>query len=719
MMSTEDHALNYVDACLHGVLDSSMARRVERHCEECPTCRVAMAEARARFESLKSLPGVEASPELIRKTEMRVAQQRRAWFRPLPFLVSLAAAAALVIVGFQTYFEHLSPSPYDLRLLGQRELFSGSAASLRVVLLSRASEKPLAGIPVDIELGDQGRNHFIRLASFTTDSLGSGAPKLRLPEWQDGEYDLRVRARIARVEETISRAITLRRKWQVMLSSDKPVYQPGQTIHLRSLALRKPDLRPIAGQAVEFSIVDPKGNRIFQQKSVTSSFGISSSDCPLADELIHGTYRLQCIVGGTSTTIAVEVKKYTLPKFKVDLEFDRPYYSPDEHVVASVRASYFFGQPVSGADVEAHLESVGTFPSTVDAQAHTDERGHASIEFALPKALVGRPHDSAAARVLLTVKVRDPAGQEHSASASRIVTDQLIQLTVIPEAGDLVRNLSNTVYVFTSYPDGSPAQARVAISGMPRELKSNEQGLAVLEIQPSADQVSWTMRAIDDQGRVGQREVALRCSTHNEDFLVRTDKAVYRGGDTMHLVALGAGREPVFIDLIKDGQTVVTDAIAMSNGRGEYQFDLPAEVFGTVELCAYRYSAQGWPVTTSRTVYIHQARALNLIADLDREEYRPGGKARLTLRIKDDAGQPVPGAVSLAVVDEAVFYTTQQRTGSETAFFGQEEKLLSPIYAIYPWSPAMTVDRPSNERPQFERALFAATAGRRVESDAR
>ena len=719
MMSTDDHALNYVDAYLHGALDSSLAFRVERHCEECPTCRVAMAEARARFATLKAIPGMEASQELIQKTEARIAQQGRAWPSPVSVLWSLVAAAAIVIACFHVYFENLSPSPYDLRLLGQRELFSGSDASVRVVLLSRPSEQPLVGVPVDIELANKGRDHTIRLASFTTDRFGSGAPQLRLPEWEDGEYNLSVRARFARDEEIVLRTIKLHRKWQVMLSSDKPVYQPGQVIHLRSLALRKPDLKPIAGQAIEFSIVDPKGNRIFQQKSVTSRFGISSTDCPLADEIIQGTYQLQCTVGGTSTTAAVEVKQYVLPKFKVDLEFDRPYYSPGERVVASVRAAYFFGQPVRGADIEAHLESTGPLHVIDKAQTHTDEQGHASIEFGLPTALVGRPQDSAAARILLTVKLRDSAGQEHSSSASRIVTDQPIHLRVIPESGTLKRNLANSVYVFTSYPDGSPARTHIAVSGMDRELASNELGLAVLEIRPTTEQVNWTMRATDNQGRVGQREITLKCGANSEDFLVRLDKVIYRGGDTMHLVALGGGREPVYIDLIKDGQTVATDAIPVNDGRGEYQFDLPPELFGTVELCAYRYSAQGWPVTNSRTIYIHQARALNLTASFDREEYRPGGRARLSLSVADDTGKPVPGAVSLAVVDEAIFQVGQQRPGLEQSFFSQEERLLAPVYAIYPWSPAMTIDRPSQDRQQFEQALFAATAGRRAESDAR
>jgi hypothetical protein len=39
---------------------------------------------------------------------------------------------------------------------------------------------------------------------------------------------------------------------------------------------------------------------------------------------------------------------------------------------------------------------------------------------------------------------------------------------------------------------------------------------------------------------------------------------------------------------------------------------------------------------------------------LDRDEYRPGDRARLTFALSDERGRPAAGAISLAAVDEAV-----------------------------------------------------------------
>ena len=209
----------------------------------------------------------------------------------------------------------------------------------------------------------------------------------------------------------------------------------------------------------------------------------------------------------------------------------------------------------------------------------------------------------------------------------------------------------------------SPNENRVVVP--PRQAYSHSDSLgkrrsaflshAVTSFQLTlkTDGVSLTVRATDDDGRVGRRQVELRCGSKQTDFLVRTDKAVYRGGETIDLLALGGGRESVFVDLIKDGQTILTETIDMVDGRGDYQFDLPPDVFGTLELVAYRFGASGLPVRKSRVLYVHQAEALTIEAALDHNEYRPGRDAKLTLTVKDVDGRPVPGAVSLAAVDEA------------------------------------------------------------------
>jgi len=719
MINPDDHVLEYVDAYLHDALLSPRdAEQVAAHCEACPICRVALEEARRRQEVMQSLPPIEAPEALVRAALARVDRHRVSRFKWVRGGVLVAAAVLLLLGTANLYFYNMAPSPFDLRVMGQSELLTGADASLRVLFLDPRNASPRPDVPVEIELVGTDQSPIgsdqavVQLAHFTTDRFGSGTVQMQMPNWNPGRYKLRVTARPTGHTESIEQTVTLRRSWQLMLTSDKPVYQPGQVIHVRSLALARPQAKPVAGQEVVYSITDPKGNVIFRKRDVTSRFGIASTDCPLADEIVEGPYQLRCELGDTTSTMTVEVKKYVLPKFKTAVELDEPYYQPGQKVRGKLSARYFFGKPlkdsVARIEVLAVDVATGRFVDKIaETTAKTDAEGRAAFDFVLPQSLVGRPQDGGDARFQLTATVEDSAGQKQSANISRIVTQQPIRIEVIPEAGTLVPSLSNTVYFLTTYADGRPAATRILVSGFSQEIATNVMGAASMEFTPGTENVSWVVRATDAAGQSGRREVSLEPRRTEGQFLVRTDKAVYDGGQTVHVLAVGGGKEPLFLDVIKDGQTILTDTVPMANGRGEYQIDLAPQVSGTLQLCAYRFGSAGLPVMQTRVIYVRQAGALKIGARLDRPEYRPGQKAKLTLEVTDAQGKPVPGAVSLAAVDEAVYSVLGPASGMQPIFSSLEQEILKPVYAIYPWSPDMEVMLPAGERDRFEKALFA------------
>jgi hypothetical protein len=714
MLKPNDHVLDYVDDYLHEVLSPADAMYVERHGEQCQICKVALEEARKRFAALENVPTSEASGHLIQATLAKITDHERRRSSRLKLLrwglVPTLAASIIFIASLHLYYLNLSATPYDLHLYGQTELLAGTNSSLRVRLINHQSGTAIANVPVDIELRDPTTNHVVALTQFTTDAQGSGQPRFQLPDWVNGKYELRVVAHPSRTPEVITRTIQLKRSWKLMLSSDKPVYQPGRTIHVRSLALRRPDLKPVASEKVTFTIADPKGNVIFQRHGQTSKHGIAAIDCPLANEILEGPYAIACKVGDTDSKLTVDVRKYVLPKFKIDVDFDQPYYQPGQTVHGKVHAAYFFGKPVAEGPVEIEVRTKDVEANVYRRlTARTNQAGDASFDFAMPESLVGLPQEGGAARVGIQVTLTDSAGQKQSKSLSRQVTAEPLHIEVIPEAGSLVDQVPNTIYLYVSYPDGHPAQAQVEVSGVEQKLTSNSLGVAAFELTPRMDGGNLTIRATDAQGRIGRRHVELRWGAVFPDFLVRTDKAVYGGGESVRLVALGEGDQPVFVDFLKDGQTILTETIEMAKGRGEYEFDLPAELFGTVELCAYRFDAKGFPIRKTRALYIRQARQLNVKATLDRAEYRPGRQAQLQIALTNPQGKPTPGALSLAAVDEAVFSVLEQAPGMERTFYLLEQQLLQPIYAIYNWSPDLTTGTPPAERNQFEQALFART----------
>ncbi|MGE3804864.1 MAG: MG2 domain-containing protein, partial [Gemmataceae bacterium] len=376
MLQEPNHVEAHVDDYLHELLSPADVAYVERHCESCASCRAALDEAERRLHQIQVAPAYEASDELVRRTskfiDNKESSRQRFRLRFAAGYVLTAAASVLVLVAAQRYFANVHASSLDLRLLGQSSLLSGSKGSLRVQLADRRDGQPRAGVPVDVTLVGEGKEQSFPLASFTTNEDGTYPVGFDIPD-AEGDWQLRVVAHLPEGDEVIERGVQLVRAWKLMLSSDKPVYRPGQAIKLRALALRRPDLRPGVKEKVEFAITDPKGNLIYKQERSTSAYGIAAAECPLASEVTEGGYTITCRIGKVESKRRVEVNKYVLPRFKVDLSLDLNFYEPGQPVRGEVQVDYFFGKPVANADVEVALTTETVDERGLGGRVHPDD----------------------------------------------------------------------------------------------------------------------------------------------------------------------------------------------------------------------------------------------------------------------------------------------------------------------------------------------------------
>lgn len=710
-----------LDALLHGLLDSAEAAEVEQSANASPEGQAMLAAARRRFAALNTLPQTESSEDLVQRTVAQIeksAVRRKTWFRRYVTTVLAAALTGVAVLGgMQWHYRDLTVSPVDLHVLGQNQLLAGSNGSMRVRVMNASLRGPMAGVPVQMSLYNPTLQQTVRLADFQTDARGTASPRFTLPDWPSGNYLLKIVALTEQGPEETTQTVSLKRESKLMLSSDKPLYQPGQTIHLRALALRRPDLKPVADGDATITVTDPQGNVIFKHRGKTSRFGIVAADCPLATEILEGAYQATCRIGDTESQLTLPVEKYVLPKFKVTLKLDKPYYQPGETLKGTVQADYFFGKPVAGGKVALALQTADVGVTTISQSLiEIPNDGKVEFDFTVPDTLVGREQNDGDATIEVVAEVTDTALQKHAVAEKRTVTAHPLRVEVIPESGAPVKGLPNAVYVLTTYADGRPAKTVVTSNDNPPQ-ETSALGVGKFEVTPQGDVLSLNVQAVDADGLKAQKRISLTCGRTTGDFLLRTDRAVYRGGDSIHVTALGGGVEPVFVDILKDKQTLLTQTVEMRNGRGETTIDLPPDCFGTIVLNAYRFDGTALPVMKSRTSYVEAANDLKVTVQRDAEEYRPGGTAKLSFALSDAAGKPTPGALSLAAVDEAVFHVLKQRPGLEKTFFNLEQELLEPVYAIYPWSPFVGQGPggpPDDEqrllRHELERALFAETA---------
>jgi 5-hydroxyisourate hydrolase-like protein (transthyretin family) len=521
-------------------------------------------------------------------------------------------------------------------------------------------------------------------------------------------------------------SLTIQRAHRILLTTDKPLYQPGQTMHLRVLATRLPHGLPSGGEDVTLEVQDGKGNKVFREETRTNEFGIAAAEFTLARLVNMGRYTLRATVGETMQERTVTVERYALPKFAVDFTADRPFYLPGERVIGQVDARYFFGQPVAGGavTVRASQYDVDWVPFA-ELHGTTDEAGHWDFAVDLPTYFVGLPLEQGGSFAKLEIEVTDTAGQVFSVERPLTVARGAVQPVLIPEGSVLVPGVPNAIYLLTADPTGTPISAtcRVSIDGGPVvPVQTDERGFASFEVTPAAGASVQVRVEVDDE-RAGTISQWFRFDvggSATETVLLRTDKSLYAVGETAVLsIYTPRDRDRVYLDAVRAGQTVLSKTIDVGAGWTNEFLDIDPNLAGSVTFSVYFLGERGEIVRDQRVVFVEGAGDLELRITPDRDRYRPAETARLDLAVRHAAdGTPVRAAVGLQVVDEAVFALSESQPGLEKIYFELEEDLAEPRYEIHGYDPATVLgvggEATPEEREDAARVLFAAAAGRSV-----
>ncbi|MBZ5532364.1 MAG: carboxypeptidase regulatory-like domain-containing protein [Acidobacteriia bacterium] len=621
-----------------------------------------------------------------------------------------------------------------VHILGQQSYLTGGPAAVRVIVTDSKNELIGGRGAVRVELLASSQKPQV-LFTGPLNRRGTTEAQFRFPAGLVGTYQLRYAVDTPIGSTEFTQQVRLEDKVSILLTTEKPIYQPGQIIHARALALDRSNHDAAATRKLTFEVEDSRGNKVFKKATATSKFGVASAEFALADEVNLGTYHLRAIMGeseaGPANTaeIAINVEKYVLPKFKVAIDFGgkdsagkdkkaKRGYRPGDHVTGTVRANYFFGKPVDGAEVTVKASGMDVAQFEVGSvQGKTDAEGAYHFDLRLPSYFAGRPLNNGLARVLVEATVKDSAAHSESRGEPITVSDSPLLVTAIPEGGTLVPNLENQVFILTSYADGTPAVADVrvhAAGNVSVRATTDEGGVAVVRITPGAGTDKIEVEASDKEGNQAQSKVALQTRTGEDQILLRTERAVYRAGDRIDLKVFSTKkRGTAYVDIVKDGQTVLTRDLDIENGQAELTLAATPEMAGTVDFSAYLFGRDARPVGDHRLVFVQPADELKIEAVSDAPVYKPGADARIRFRVTNAKGEGVHAALGLQVVDEAVFALAEKQPGFAKVFFYLEQEVLKPRYEIHSIGMSEIVEPVEKEKAdqhdRAARALFSAT----------
>lgn len=289
-------------------------------------------------------------------------------------------------------------------------------------------------------------------------SGGSLKAGLELPKVNDGDYKLRTRITSPIGEETLDLPLPLYTPARVHVITDRPLYEPGNTVKFRAVALKASDLTPLEERPGTWRVTDAQGELLLEEHAPTGPWGVVSGTFPIDRGGQSGSWTVTWQSGSTSESRSFTVKPFTLPRFRVEASPVKPFYRRNERPVLKGSVTYSSGAPVANAKLELDWNVSGEWPaptSWIDGNAlpkvaTTNASGAFTAELPMvPDDLQGTATLSA------SIGAVDAAGDRVEGSASILLSQDLIGVSGVTELADgLVEGFNNRLFLRATTADG-------------------------------------------------------------------------------------------------------------------------------------------------------------------------------------------------------------------------------------------------------------------------
>jgi hypothetical protein len=593
-----------------------------------------------------------------------------------------------------------APKLFELHVVGPPLVKVDSPATLRVRAVHPVTLQPVAGVVVQgaVDL-DTDSDKPLLTPEAKTDRQGFASLHFSLPRGSDADHeysiDITVTGRLGDVSEKAEGHVAINHFSSVLLSTDKPMYQPGQTLHTRLVAFDE-NHRAVAKQAMTIQIRDPENSVVFRSTPETSRFGVAALDWDIPENIRLGEYALEATIGDEGPTKAigravVKISRYDLPTFSVAVKPDRTYYPPGQNAEIEVRADYLFGEPVTRGHVRVVQESERSWnfreqrwdvSEASASEGETDNTGRyvARVDLSADQAnLTGDDYRRFRDLSFAAYFTDSSTGRTEQRRLDVRVTKEPIHVYFIAPNEWPPSGLPLEFFVSTDYADGTPAQCDVEIGwadgassndlGIPpvrqflRRIRTSRFGVAkitglTMPAEAASGSGDLTFRARDRKGLIGTHAES-NWASDRPGIRVETNKTLYALNEPIDVELSSSVRDAMLVvEAQHEYQTVASQIVRVRQGRGSLTFPPNPAFQNRVTIVAYNLGTRtddgNDSITGNRSIYFPKNNALNVEIHSSKTSYRPGEEASATIQVTDPDGNESASDLGLVVVDKAV-----------------------------------------------------------------
>jgi len=630
---------------------------------------------------------------------------RRLRYKVSPAPFSLAAFESTGVISLS----QICPDVFQLSLIKPIMTAIGARYHVRVRAEQPVTLHPIEGVQVTAELVFEDHRKSLKTTG-TTDREGYASIDFDLPTDVKSDGEIKLAGTRNGLSANLEGEIRIDRTTRVSLSTDKSIYEPGQALHVRVLAI-KPSKHALGGTELTLKILDPEDTVVHRASLKTSRFGVASDDWNIPANTRLGDYEIKIDRDESdeedvySPRCQVRISRYELPNFTVSVNPDRGFYTPGQNAAVEVRGEYLFGQPVTRGHVRVvretnrewnYREQKWKISEEEKYEGDLDGSGRfvANVDLSKQHEAISEPGYSQFNDAPYAAYITDlTTNRTEQRRFDLRVTREPIHVYVIDD-GAKVPGVPFDMYVSTSYADGTPAECDVEISqdlssqvgGVRidrsraiKTVRTNRYGVARasgITIAETSENSSASRRFCDAEldfvardrvGRQGHTSETVWYGSH--DFIrVQTDKALYKPGESIQLETTAtSGLSTLFIDVARGWRILKSQTISLADGHRHLTLPYNKEFTDEVSIIAYGYTDKSDFNVGIRTVLFPRRHDLKLDVNMSEAQYRPGEQAAVALQIRNGNGSPTESALGVTVIDRAV----EERARTDSDFGGR------------------------------------------------
>ena len=631
-------------------------------------------------------------------------RNRVLWYR-LHYRLSPQESPAETLADGIISLSEMTPDIFELRVSAAEIVREGNRYRVRVQATHPITHHPSPNVKVDTQVtleGDDDKTVNLNGSSVTDDkghaSLDFALPP-RFPQFPHNSRpsggELQVTGTKGAIVVQTKGDVLVDQFTRTLINTDKPLYQPGQVMHIRALVLT-PSRQALANQNTYFKVKDPEGAVVYRTVVITSRFGIASADWSIPENTRLGDYRIWVGVDGGDDQAGqdVRISRYELPNFKVNVDLDQKFYLPGQNATATVRADYLFGQPVLRGKVRVVRESQREWnyrEQKWNLREEAEQTGETNADGAFVAMLdLKSPHEDLENSyyghfrdITYAAYFTDPTTNrtEQRRFDVRVTKDPIHVYVIQPYDWSYSRELPVKFFVSTFYADGSPARSKVKVTFTDdvdyadttkrvATVTTNRYGLAEVSTRfpkdiEDTDSIDVILTASDSRGRKGSETKEFR---FDDDARVRvdTEKTIYRPGEPIKAVITSSGsEETVIVDVAGEAGLILSERVQLRNGRASITFPFRNEFKDRISVVAYPDAAESRSVVGIRTVLYPHNSELNVDVRSSQDTYRPGEEAQLDVSVRSADDRSEESVLGVVVLDQAVVerFRTDQEFG--------------------------------------------------------